>query len=303
MKIFDLLGNVVARLGSGFKGSGGIFDRFGEKIGSFGPDGPDLGPIGNAAGGFLGMILFWLIMLLGPLVILVLICIFAGYYPITFLVCVIIGLVLRKLVKHWDSLAYQQRERVLLLIERGKKWLIIGGIAGLTIFGHFKIQDDVKKYQTKQRTETAITKGVKKQGIAKSTTKKSATKRENVVINKTGEYIYNGAAVAEGYGGPNAWNIQPINPRTSFSRGMTVYVVAQARNVKVNHRWCVVIYRNGEYFRTFGTQWYQIVDGAWLWSSFYPAIADTSDGKYQCKIYLDIGKGFELVDIKDFFVS
>ena len=124
------------------------------------------------------------------------------------------------------------------------------------------------------------------------------------VSSQGGDYTYTGATVAENwtYGtGSDFWNIQPVNPRTSFSRGANVFVVAQARNVKVDHRWRVETYRNGSLLWSHTTDWNR-VGKSWKYSNFYPANYNSTNGDYQFKIYWDSGNGFELKDTKNFYV-
>jgi len=125
------------------------------------------------------------------------------------------------------------------------------------------------------------------------------------VTSRGGDYTYAGATVAEnwtyGSAGADYWNIQPVNPRTSFAQGANVFVVAQSRNVKVDHRWRVETYRNGSLLWSHSTPRNYVGKG-WTYSNFYPANYNSTYGDYQFKIYWDSGNGFELKDTKNFYV-
>lgn len=125
------------------------------------------------------------------------------------------------------------------------------------------------------------------------------------VTGQSGDYTYHHAAVAAGwqYGsGADFWNIQPVDPRTSFGRGEDVYLVAQARNVYVDHRWKVETYRSGTMLWNYATNWNRVGTG-WAYSNFYPANFDSAPGNYEFKLYIDSGNGFNLLDTKTFTVS
>jgi hypothetical protein len=126
-----------------------------------------------------------------------------------------------------------------------------------------------------------------------------------VTTGGAGSYTYTGATVAEnwthGSGGDEYWNIQPVNPRTSFSQGANVFIVAQARDVKMDHRWRVETYRYGSLLWSYTTPWNRVGKG-WAFSNFYPANYNSTYGDYQFKIYWDGGNGFVLKDTKNFYV-
>jgi len=124
-------------------------------------------------------------------------------------------------------------------------------------------------------------------------------------VSRGGGYTYNGATVAEnwtyGSSGADYWNIKAVNPRTSFSQGADVFVVAQARDVKIDHRWRIETYRHGSLLWSYTTPWNRVGQG-WTYSNFYPANYNSTFGDYQFKIYWDSGNGFELKDTKNFWV-
>ena len=134
---------------------------------------------------------------------------------------------------------------------------------------------------------------------------KTLDKKTFSVASRGGDYTYIGATVAEnwtyGSAGSDYWNIKAVNPRTSFSTGANVFVVAQARNVKIDHRWKVETYRNGALLWSHTTPWNKVGKG-WTYSNFYPANYNSTYGDYQFKIYWDNGNGFELKDTKNFYV-
>jgi hypothetical protein len=126
------------------------------------------------------------------------------------------------------------------------------------------------------------------------------------VRNQQGSYTYMGARVAENWTyGTNSdyWNIQPVNPGVTFKRGSNVFVVAQARDVRINHRWKVETLKDGKALWSYTTPWNDVGAGGWTYSNFYPGNYNSGKGKYIFKIYFDDGSGFKLKDTKNFSVS
>ena len=124
------------------------------------------------------------------------------------------------------------------------------------------------------------------------------------VTGTASDYNYVGSTVAENwtYGtSTDFWNIQPVNPRTLFNAGANVFLVTQARDVRVNHRWKVETYREGTLLWTHTTP-LNIVGSGWSYSNFDPANYNSTIGNYQFKVYLDVGTGFQLMDTKSFSV-
>jgi hypothetical protein len=118
------------------------------------------------------------------------------------------------------------------------------------------------------------------------------------------DYKYFGATVAHGWQngqGNDFWNITPVNATTTYGVGDTVYVLAQARNVYVDHRWKIDVARNGVALWTYSTDWNRVGSG-WAYSNFNPANSNSAAGNYEAKIYFDPGTGFILVDTKNFNV-
>lgn len=119
-------------------------------------------------------------------------------------------------------------------------------------------------------------------------------------------WTYNGATVAENwaYGsGNDPRNIQPVNPRTSFSRGATVYVITQVRDVRVNHRWRIETYRNNSLLWTYNSSWNNLNGMIWPHSSAVTSNYNSDYGNYEFRIFFDDGSGFRQVDSKYFYVN
>ncbi len=119
------------------------------------------------------------------------------------------------------------------------------------------------------------------------------------------KWTYNGATVAENWKpyGNDQRNLQPVNPRTNFSRGATVYVVAQARDVRIDHRWSVEAYRNNALLWTFKTPWNRVNNTTWPYSSVVTSNYNSDYGNYEFRIFFDDGSGFRQVDSKYFYVN
>jgi len=125
------------------------------------------------------------------------------------------------------------------------------------------------------------------------------------------DYVYSGLWTCDGweYGStdPNSpvyWDWQPVNPRTSFNNGDTVYLLAQLDDVFIDHEWKMEVWKDGSFQWTWPSGWVDVdnVNG-WGYSNFAPYIENVSAGNYELKLYLDDGSGFSLIDTKPFSVS
>jgi len=118
-------------------------------------------------------------------------------------------------------------------------------------------------------------------------------------------WTYNGATIAESwtYYGSDQRNIQAVNPKTTFNRGATVYIIAQARNVKVNHRWSIEAYRNSTLLWTYKSPWNNLNGVTWPYSSVVTSNFNSEYGSYEYRIFFDDGTGFRQVDSKYFYVN
>lgn len=119
-------------------------------------------------------------------------------------------------------------------------------------------------------------------------------------------YTYTGSVVCGGwtYGtGDLYWDLQPVDPRTNFSAGETVYVLAQLHNVFVDHEWKLEVWKNGSYLweNRSGLMDVDNVNG-WGFSNFTPYLQNVLGGSYEFRIFLDEGGGFVLKDTKPFTV-
>lgn len=124
-------------------------------------------------------------------------------------------------------------------------------------------------------------------------------------------YEYAGSWTCDGwaYGStdPNSpvyWDWQPVNPRSSFYVGDTVYLLSQLNDVFVDHEWKMEVWKNGSFQWAWPSGWLDVdnVNG-WGYSNFAPYIQNVSAGNYELKLYLDDGNGFFLIDSKPFTVS
>jgi hypothetical protein len=129
-------------------------------------------------------------------------------------------------------------------------------------------------------------------------------KKPFTVTGQSDDYTYASATIARGwtYGTTDLWDIQPVDPRTTFNEGDDVYLVAQAKNVYVNHRWKVETYRNNTLLWSNSSNWNNVGSG-WSYSNYYPAQHSAASGNYEFKLYIDTGIGFKLLDTKQFTVN
>ena len=136
-------------------------------------------------------------------------------------------------------------------------------------------------------------------------------KSENAftVTNDGPEYVFEGACICEGweYGSsdpnsPDYWNLQPINSRSIFTAGDTVYSLAKASDIFVDHRWKTEFYCNGVFAWADESPWLDVGSG-WAYSSATPSWANIGLGDYEAKVWLDTGSGYELKAAHNFTVN
>ena len=119
------------------------------------------------------------------------------------------------------------------------------------------------------------------------------------------DYIFDHATVAAGWEhgtGADYWNLKPVDPRTQFTQGEDVYLVAQVRNIYVDHSWKIELYREGHF------QWdhetpINNVSGSWTFGNFYPYYQNAQPGNYEFKVYIDAGSGYVLLSENPFTVQ
>ena len=121
------------------------------------------------------------------------------------------------------------------------------------------------------------------------------------------DYTYAGATVCEGWEhgvGDDYWNLQPVNPRTEFYAGETVQLLAQLKDVFIDHEWKMELWKYGVFQWHWPSGWIDVDDvNGWGYSNFPPYVENASAGDYEFKLYLDTGNGFFLIDTKPFTVA
>jgi hypothetical protein len=104
------------------------------------------------------------------------------------------------------------------------------------------------------------------------------------------------------HGGDNDhWNLKPLKVSNTFNEGENVYLMAQVRNIYVDHRYRVELHNGEELMWTYDTDW-QNVGAGWAYSNFFPAYYNAQAGHLEFWYYLDTGEGFELYGKKAFDV-
>ncbi len=118
------------------------------------------------------------------------------------------------------------------------------------------------------------------------------------------DYLVDYIETAHGWkhGESEFWNIEPVNVSAEFNQGDDVYLVAQLKNVYVNHRYKVELYNYGSLIWSYESPWNNVGAG-WDFSSFYPVYNNISCGDFEYKLYLDDGNGYKLLGEKSFVVN
>ena len=127
-----------------------------------------------------------------------------------------------------------------------------------------------------------------------------------VVPDTKPDYIYQGAVVCEDIAdGPpgDVYDLQPVNPKSTYMVGDRVYLLAKLKDVYVDHRWKFAVYKNNILQWDYPTSW-STVDPAWGWehSVYAPYQDNVSVGSYEFWLYLDVGNGFSLLEKSPFVV-
>lgn len=124
-----------------------------------------------------------------------------------------------------------------------------------------------------------------------------------VVPQKT--YVFDHAVTASGWAhgdGQEYWNLQPIEAKNHFTAGEKVYLMTQLRNVYLNHRYKVELFRSGTFLWNYTTDLMDVGSG-WTYGNFYPYYENARPGEYEFKVYLDAGDGFNLLSNVPFTVT
>jgi hypothetical protein len=120
------------------------------------------------------------------------------------------------------------------------------------------------------------------------------------------DLFYAGAVTAsDWHHGPEGtdeyWDLQPIDPKTVFKAGERVYLLAQIKNVYVDHRWKLETYGDGRLLWDHVTDVVDVGNG-FFYSNYQPFYGNPTPGNYTYKLYIDTGSGFEQIDELDFRV-
>ncbi|HTX86976.1 MAG TPA: hypothetical protein VMC41_02845, partial [Candidatus Nanoarchaeia archaeon] len=94
-----------------------------------------------------------------------------------------------------------------------------------------------------------------------------------------------------------------VNAKTNFVAGQTMYCLSVFKNVYVNHRIKVDVYKDGFYSWTWGNGDWNVVSGTWAYSNAIVTNSQVSAGQYQFRIYIDTGSGYQQIDTKNIAVS
>jgi hypothetical protein len=124
------------------------------------------------------------------------------------------------------------------------------------------------------------------------------------VLGELADYEDLGTTVCLGWEhgiGEDYWNLVPVDPGLEFSSGEKIYALAKLKNVYVDHRWKVELYRSDMKMWSYETGMLEVGSG-WSYGSFYPYYENAQPGNYEFRIYLDTGEGFHIFDTKDFSV-
>jgi fibronectin type 3 domain-containing protein len=117
------------------------------------------------------------------------------------------------------------------------------------------------------------------------------------------QYLYSGAWTCDSVvNGSEQYSKVPLDQKTEFTQGASIYCLAVLRNVSVNHRIKVDVFKDGYYSWTCGGDW-NVVNGTWAYSNAIVQQSNAAPGNYQFKIYLDVGSGYQQVDSKTCHVA
>ncbi len=123
--------------------------------------------------------------------------------------------------------------------------------------------------------------------------------KQSIDFNATAEqnFIYDGAYACDnfvyGSGDFDYWDVQPVNPRGEFVAGENIMILAKAKDIYVNHRWQIEIYKDGVYWWQGTSDWNDVGSG-WQYGHYYVTISNCPAGDYVAKVYFDSGNGFGL---------
>jgi len=113
-------------------------------------------------------------------------------------------------------------------------------------------------------------------------------------------YQYSGAWTCQGFAsGTISWSMVPVNPKIQFNQGEDVSCLVELKNISVNHRVKVDIYKDSVYSWTWGgVTWNNVGSGTWSYSYAQVTNSNAYPGNYEFRISIDTGAGFQQIDSK-----
>ncbi len=100
-------------------------------------------------------------------------------------------------------------------------------------------------------------------------------------------------------GSSEYWNLQPVNPRKTFSEWTQACSLSTIANISADHRWKTEFFKDGQSHFIDETSWLYVGSG-WDFSSTKPIISNLSNGSYEVVNWIDIGHGYEFFS-RDYF--
>jgi hypothetical protein len=117
------------------------------------------------------------------------------------------------------------------------------------------------------------------------------------------QYVYSGSWVCDSVvDGTISYSKVPRDQKTEFTQGSSIYCLAVLQNISVSHQIKVDIYKDGYYYWTWNGGW-NVVNGSWTYSNAIVQQSNAAPGNYQFNIYLDVGNGYQQIDVKTCHVS
>ena len=89
----------------------------------------------------------------------------------------------------------------------------------------------------------------------------------------------------------NGYTYTCNNPKTTFSRSETVWVLARFTDLWRDHRFKVDAYRNGVYQWSYPTGFNVIGPGGWRQSYFWPSLTNGAAGSWEFRVFIDYDDG------------
>ncbi|MDD5071547.1 MAG: T9SS type A sorting domain-containing protein [Patescibacteria group bacterium] len=100
-------------------------------------------------------------------------------------------------------------------------------------------------------------------------------------------YTFTGAVACLGIAdGSVQYSKVPVGADSVFTAGDTVYVLAEMTNVYIDHQFAVAVFRNGQYWSGYTSDWKEVGFG-WDYSYFTPRQENIRAGAWEFVIYLN----------------